>query len=280
MVTLGTDPEFLVYDRHDHGEVWLPYDVAGTKEEPHDLGEGYAVHRDGATAELTVPASSEPQEAAEILGEGIDRLGRYLNDLGLGVVDWASEYNFEHMEEFAYDPYDDAFFEFGCSPDKDAYTGGNERLLKDPRAEFRFWRFAGGHIHIGADWNVPNFVAAMFMDLALCRLATYSGGGTAGHRRRWYGKAGCYRDKPYGMEYRTPNNQWTFGSRSRVATYNQVHDCASWLENTTSDEIKRVWETVPWLRLQTVINEGSQVANKEWLNKILTDAINVGFLEA
>ena len=41
-----------------------------------------------------------------------------------------------------------------------------------------------------------------------------------------------------------------------------------------------MWETVPWLRLQTVINEGKQVENKSWLTKTLDDAYEAGFLDA
>jgi hypothetical protein len=279
MVTIGTDPEFLVYDRDNHGEVWLPYELQGTKEEPFDLGDGFAVHRDGATAELTVPYATSAPLAAEYLSEGIQLLESHLNTLGLGLVDWTSEYDYSHMLDFSDDPYDEAFYEFGCAPDNDAYNGGRERLLKNPRVTFRRKRFAGGHIHVGGTWFVPDFVVAMFLDLTLAKLATYNGGGPDGTRKKWYGKAGTFRTKPYGLEYRTPNNAWCFSPNKRRATYQEVENLVTWLESTRPSQVRDVWESVNWLRLQTIINTGTQLMYSSELDEMRRQAIANGFLE-
>jgi hypothetical protein len=41
-------------------------------------------------------------------------------------------------------------------------------------------------------------------------------------RRGIYGGAGSFRPKPYGMEYRTPSNNWTFDSATRQWVFMQV----------------------------------------------------------
>jgi hypothetical protein len=38
-------------------------------------------------------------------------------------------------------------------------------------------------------------------------------------RRSMYGKAGAYRPKPYGIEYRTPSNKWVSHVQYQQATY-------------------------------------------------------------
>ena len=69
-------------------------------------------------------------------------------------------------------------------------------------------RTCGGHIHLGGDFQCPDFVAALFAELFL---------GVFGRlpmnfksvRQRWYGQPGIFRSKPYGIEYRTPDSSWT-----------------------------------------------------------------------
>ncbi len=41
-------------------------------------------------------------------------------------------------------------------------------------------------------------------------------------RRELYGQAGCFRNKPYGIEYRTPSNKWIFSRDMCLWVYEQV----------------------------------------------------------
>lgn len=104
----------------------------------------------------------------------------------------------------------------GCSPSKNAY-GDQVDLPTDART--LPFRVAGGHIHFGmSNMNPPkgeatreerNELAAKWMDMVVGvpAVALFEGIDSP-TRRRFYGRAGEYRDKTYGLEYRTLSNAW------------------------------------------------------------------------
>jgi len=118
--------------------------------------------------------------------------------------------------------FDQAYFdslpiearELGCDPDFNAWTRlPNERPVTDQP-----FRCAGGHVHIGwlpeeefADPMDPNHFddccdVAKQMDYYLGMWSlTWDKDQT---RRSLYGKAGSFRPKPYGCEYRSLSNLW------------------------------------------------------------------------
>jgi hypothetical protein len=108
--------------------------------------------------------------------------------------------------------------EFGCDPDFDAYIGAANP--PGPDADTHYFRYSGGHIHIGANnFNVSEVKFAFepkrilkfiqLMDIIVgvpMVLIDRDEGNIA--RRELYGRAGCYRQQSYGVEYRTPSNFW------------------------------------------------------------------------
>lgn len=111
---------------------------------------------------------------------------------------------------------------FGCMPDFNAYTLGTNTCEMD--ASTHFYRYAGGHIHLGKSSpylktgdpecqiveNQENHIRVVrLLDLILGvpTLALDNQAGSA-LRRSKYGKAGCFRPTPYGIEYRTPSCWW------------------------------------------------------------------------
>src|SRR5690606_27611941 len=80
--------------------------------------------------------------------------------------------------------------------------------VNDPPAAHTLLRTAGGHIHVGYD-NPDNAMSAdivLAMDVMLGVPSVLIDGDT--RRRQMYGKAGCFRFKEYGLEYRTLSNFW------------------------------------------------------------------------
>lgn len=111
---------------------------------------------------------------------------------------------------------------FGCMPDWNAYTLTTNTPEMD--ASRHPYRYAGGHIHLG--WSSPylkegnaeyelvkrpeNHIRTIrFLDLmvSLITLSLDNADGSK-QRRDKYGKAGCFRPTPYGIEYRTPSCWW------------------------------------------------------------------------
>jgi hypothetical protein len=112
---------------------------------------------------------------------------------------------------------------FGCAPDFNAYT----RSINTPEmdASRHPFRYAGGHIHIGL--SDTKYLEKADRYLKICsteegHLRTVKlfdllvtiptllldNGPGAVRRRAKYGKAGCFRPTPYGIEYRTPSCWW------------------------------------------------------------------------
>lgn len=110
---------------------------------------------------------------------------------------------------------------FGCEPDFNAYTLSQNTPEMD--ASEHPYRYAGGHMHLGISSQYLNtgaefdlakteeghIRAIKFLDLMLTiptmRLDNDPGSKL---RRSKYGKAGCFRPTPYGIEYRTPSCWW------------------------------------------------------------------------
>jgi len=83
-------------------------------------------------------------------------------------------------------------------------------------------RTCGGHIHIGYDnpsiETSEKIVYAMDMMLGLDSIILDSDV----KRRSMYGKAGSFRFKPYGLEYRTLSNFWIKNDKSIEWTYDRT----------------------------------------------------------
>jgi len=112
---------------------------------------------------------------------------------------------------------------FGCEPDFNAYTLDQNTPEMD--ASRHPYRYAGGHIHLGVAPNYLGEVAAneqalaqtpeghirliKFLDLIVGIPSLLLDIGNGSERRRSkYGKAGCFRPTPYGIEYRTLSCWW------------------------------------------------------------------------
>jgi len=112
---------------------------------------------------------------------------------------------------------------FGCAPDFNAYTCSTNTPEMD--ASRHPFRYAGGHLHFGLpdigyrEKNDPYLKMATteeghlrvikFFDLLVTIPTLLLDNGPGARRRRSkYGKAGCFRPTPYGIEYRTPSCWW------------------------------------------------------------------------
>jgi hypothetical protein len=165
--------------------------------------------------------------------------------------------------------------EFGCLPDIDAYSLTEKTPFRD--SYHNNVRYTGGHIHVG--YNQQRYVdgkgymslsdeeklinsgrIAIMLDLALgiplvAMLGNSNDYGEA-TRRTYYGQAGSYRVKDYGMEYRVPSSAimmspilmaWVFGVVKR----------RRFISNTKQgniDTVKRMHDTYDFDRMRHIIN--------------------------
>jgi hypothetical protein len=200
--TVGADPEFFVAKGGKpvsaHGL------VPGNKKNPMKVRKG-AVQVDGMALEFNIDPASTQEEFVTNLDVVLKTI--------LGMVPGYEMFD-KPVAEFgaAYiRKQPDEAKMLGCEPDFNAYTkDANPR----PDADTPF-RTASGHVHIGwtngVDPHDPgHFEACCTLSKMLdLRLGVPSLIWDKDKKRRQlYGQAGCFRPKPYGMEYRVLSNAW------------------------------------------------------------------------
>jgi len=261
--SLGCDPEYFLRN----GDTIVPAygTIPGTKDKPHETDNG-AIQVDGLALEMNtkpVPLSSNSSTAfdqavansmADLTRAAKKAIGRSAN-LFKGS---SASFTNEQMDALPEDAK-----KLGCDPDWNAYT---LQINPSPDASLDF-RAAGGHIHLGwaSDQPVedPEYIEmcaeiVKVMDLFIGLPLAAADPDT--RRRQMYGKAGAFRPKPYGVEYRTPSNIWTFSSSGRTAVYKAVQMSIDQLQYYgTADKVVAAWLGNRGTKEQLVktINEGS-----------------------
>jgi hypothetical protein len=203
----GCDPELFLFDTQRGCYVGAQGLVPGTKAQPHLL-EGGMVQVDGLALEFGIDPARDEDEFVSNIDRVMKQiraiLPAHIRTATLASVEFTPEVIAEQLPEN---------LELGCEPDYNAYNFGQPNPR--PRPPKPTVRSAGGHIHIG--WG-QNLTDSPKEHLAHCCLLTQQLDSTVGAaslywdkdrlRRTIYGKAGCFRPKPYGMEYRTVSNRW------------------------------------------------------------------------
>ena len=207
-ITIGADPEiFLTRNKKfisGHGI------IPGNKKEPHKVNGG-AVQLDGMAAEFNILPVSHGRE----MRLGIDTVLSELRKMLPDGVDFSTESSANFDETYMASQPDETKV-LGCDPDFNAYTGQpNPRPDQHPTM-----RTAAGHVHIGWEGaeeesssekmaNCITITRQMDFYLGIPSLILDPKGGP---RRTMYGKAGAFRPKSYGVEYRVLSNFWIFSS--------------------------------------------------------------------
>jgi len=206
----GADPELFVYNHVGSwdGEYVSAHDlIPGTKECPHPVQYG-AIQVDGVAAEFNIwPAANCNDFVRNILGVK-DFLSREVKKK-LPNADVFADPTARFSPRY-FDALPPEVKTLGCTPDFDAYTGEEN----EPPFTSEPFRTGGGHLHIGWTQDVDPFD---FKHFQLCRDLTkrldevvYEASldwDEDEERRTLYGR-GCFRPKPYGLEYRPISNAW------------------------------------------------------------------------
>ena len=211
-IIIGCDPEVFVCNRSGFIPARVVAPNLGDKDHPTDFGDDTNGQIDGMALEFGITPTANPNIFVERVRQALrhfDDLARsHSSDNQLALVPVAN-FLFDNWR----DQVNPADFELGCSPDFNAYSGRRNIIPKNVPPGFRT---AAGHIHIGWTSNEDPFSPGHLAD---CRDvvkqldAMFQGFAPDNRpleksRRRLYGKAGAFRPKPYGVEYRVPSNSW------------------------------------------------------------------------
>ena len=217
--TIGADPEVFV---RKHGKPFSAHGlIPGDKDNPHKVRDG-AVQVDGMALEFNIDPCSTFKEFNS-------RITSVMNQME-GMLELGHSLDISPLMEFGYDYIEaqpDKAKELGCEPDYNAYTG---EANPKPDAKVPF-RTAAGHIHIGLDRKLSfdekrklTILCDIFIGMETLSFDKCE------KRRELYGAAGAFRDKPYGIEYRTPSNAWLLNTNRRRRVYSGVRKAVKYLD--------------------------------------------------
>jgi hypothetical protein len=202
-ILIGADPELFVQDKT--GNFISAFGlIEGDKDNPTPVIDG-AVQVDGMALEFNINPANNEKEFIHNINSVVDQLKGMVPTfkvLAVPVAYFGEEYIKAQPEKAK---------ELGCNPDYNAYTGSENAR---PNADLPF-RTGAGHIHIG--WTNGAKMDDM-SHFSLCRAVIKQMDVFLGipsvlyddnvQRREMYGKAGAFRPKPYGVEYRVLSNVW------------------------------------------------------------------------
>lgn len=193
MITIGSDVEVAV---HNNG---VPVDVTGLlggdKNDPVWY-DNFNLQEDNVNAEYAINPVNNLSDWLAYHTEAIEQI-EYVLPTGHGILfDATTEYGDDALTS-------DNAKVFGCDPDVSAWSGQPNRTPSLNKAGNM--RTCGGHIHVGVE-GVDKEELIKWMDVLLGMPSLFMD--TDNKRRKLYGKAGSYRNKSYGVEYRALSNFW------------------------------------------------------------------------
>jgi hypothetical protein len=202
--------------------------IGGTKRDPLWVEHGVNLQEDNVLAEAASPPAMGKHQFMFFMDSAKYQLEEKLKSLGLEPHFIPSAtYPDEEL-------YDQRAQEVGCDPDYNAWTG-QENPVPVLDGMLRNFRSAGGHVSVGYEHQedgevMMHIVRCMDMRLALPLLHLDKDDGA---RRNLYGKAGSFRPKPFGLEYRSLSSVWVDKALSSFV-YDTVADI---LENNENMEV-------------------------------------------
>lgn len=215
---LGCDPEILLTNKEGMFVSSLDK-FGGTKSEPKPvprLGKGFYLQEDNVALEYNIPPSPNPAKFLENNFKMFNYVKELVSKKNLSISDSPSGvYTKEELDH-------PLAHVFGCEPD---YNAWKLDFNPKPVSDNPNLRCAGGHIHIGKKMSKID-------SINLVRLLDYWVGTVlaalepVNERRKLYGSPGSLRFKPYGVEWRTPSNNWIFSPELTITMSKCIYKLA------------------------------------------------------
>lgn len=220
---IGADIEVFLQNKTDGSIVTAEGIIKGTKKEPFNFDKAdkfFATSLDNVMAEFCIPPAKTASEFYNFIQKSLkyinDNIPKELQTVALP----AAEINPIYLQT-------ENAQTFGCDPDFNAWT----RLKNIPPGTSTNLRTCGGHIHIGYE-NSSDFLNVMliqamdiFVGVPSILLEPDN------DRKTMYGKAGAYRDKSYGVEYRTISNFYLQNPKLTEWAYNNTVSAINFVNN-------------------------------------------------
>ena len=205
--SIGADPEFFI--KNVKKDIFLPstFFVNGTKEAPEDMGNGFSLLKDNLSIEGNIPAAFSKTEFIKNI-----KFLKKLITLTVKQNDSDAEifYTDEAKFKTSFLMSEDGVA-FGCSSYEDAW---NNEKVQTPVLINLLTRQIGFHIHIGYE-IIDEKYSKHDCNVAITKAfdTFLSNQSDSIHfskvRRKYYGRFGSFRNKPYGVECRSLGGYFT-----------------------------------------------------------------------
>ena len=259
----GADPELMLTSPTGELVSAIPI-VPGTKENPHKLPHG-AVQHDNVMAEFNVNPSGTSEEFEYNIREVLRELVKMVEPNTLTARASADFPEVALQDETAQ--------VFGCDPDIDSWTLLMNSI--DGTAPMRSFRSAGGHFHVGKKPATAEMLDNPYGKVEVVKMLDIFQGipsiiidddKTAPARRSLYGKAGAYRPKDYGVEYRALGNFWV---RSPNLTHLMYELADKAVSLTLEGQSEKIIEEIGEENIQQTINKSNRQQAKKIMKNFL-----------
>ena len=217
--TLGCDPELFLFDHERSKFISAIGKIGGSKKEPLKINDIVSLQEDNVLVEFNITPAQSRVAWNEFVNSGLFEVNATASRLNLGSIICSSAI----LDEDQF--YDEKALEFGCEPDFNIYTN---TINPKPKHENPYFRSAGGHVHFGVPFKEGNKKFTLPHMIRWCDIVIGTWGKLIepnSKRSELYGKAGCFRPKPYGFEYRTPSNFWLKSSALINEMYSKALYC-------------------------------------------------------
>ena len=229
-ITVGADPEVFFQNKDSKEIISAEGLIGGNKYEPLPITEhGHSIQEDNIMAEFNIPPSTNAQE----FFENIEYVKNHLSDIA-----HLNNCNLSTKTEAYIDPKylnTKQAKMFGCEPDFNVYLKKHNEKINSNNT----FRSCGGHIHVGWESSKEksleeqeDVIKAMDLTLGLESILIDKNTG----RRSTYGKAGNFRFKKYGVEYRTLSSFWIHEEKLIKWAFNKTKEALYLVENNILKE--------------------------------------------
>lgn len=239
--------------------------VGGTKEEPIPVLDkpGFAVQEDNVMLEFNIPPASTAKEFGEDIARMLKHLEGQMEKKNLRLYpESLTSFSETSLIEFP------SAMTFGCLPDLCVWTrsinesASHERMSAMGPDGIVSHRVAGAHIHVSftcggeASRLIEKELMVKALDAFIGVPMTIISTPMDGERRAWYGRAGAFRIKDYGIEYRVLGGSvLKAGQATHEYLFEQVKKAEEFLNNHSYSQLCQFFDENSAI-IQKSINHG------------------------
>lgn len=252
-ITIGTDPEMFL--KKDGVIISAVGKIGGSKHDPLPISDnGHFIQEDNVAIEYNIPPCKTKEEFIYHNNFVKSYLDNVVTAMGC-ELDYSASATLSDKELDS----DEAKLA-GCEPDFDVWR---QDINVAPDLSASNMRVCGGHISLG--WDNPtesqqeDIIKAMDATLGLKSLFL----DTDTERKKLYGKAGCFRFREYGIEYRTLSNFWIKSDKSLAWAFDTTMEAIELVNSGKIDLIKEKYAD----KIVEAINTNNKDLAQELLNK-------------